>query len=437
VSAAPRDAAPSLRRALGRWDLTAIGVNIVIGAGVFLVPAQVAAQVGGWSPLVCVFLGLSSLLIGLCFAEVSSRFEGTGGPYLYTRAAFGRFLSFEVGWMYWFTRVAAQAAVVNGLVQAFGYYWPEVARPASRASLITGITVLLAWVNVRGIRQASWVVNALTIGKLLPLGVFVGVGLFAVDLAALAPKASVSWTQASTAALLLLFIFSGYEVVPVPAGEATNPRGHAPFAVVATIVITTLVNTLVVVVCLGTLPGLASSQTPLADAAQSFMGPPGALLIGAGTLISSVGTTAGLILTASRMLFAMAENGDLPGFLGVIHREYRTPANAVLFTAAVALALALSGSFVALVAASAVSRLLTYVGVCGSTLVLRRGTPRAGMSPASFVVPLGPLVPSLALLVSLVILASVTRDQLLAGILALGAGAVLFAAARRPDLRPV
>ncbi len=433
----PRDTSPAppaagtLRRELGRWDLTAIGINMVVGAGVFLVPSQVVARVGAWSVVLCFALGLASILIGLCFAEVSSRFEGTGGPYLYARAAFGRFVGFEIGWLYWFTRVSAQASVVNGLILAAGYYWPGVSQPVARIALIVGLTGLLTWINVRGIRQTSWVVNALTVGKMLPLAVFVLVGIFWVDWRAVWPATPFSLPQASAAALLLLFIFSGYEVVPVPAGEATDPRRHAPFAVVATIAATTSMNTLVFVVCLGTLPGLASSSTPLADAAHVFMGAAGALLIGAGSLLSIAGNNAGQILTASRMLFALAENGDVPRFLAAVHPRYRTPANAVLFTAGVSLLLALTGSFVALAAASAVSRLLTYLGVCGATLALRRPATRPGVRPASFVIPLGPLVPALAVVVSLGILAGISTDQFVAGALALVAGAALLGIATR------
>src|SRR5215471_5022614 len=133
IATAP--SSPTLQRALGRWDLTAIGVNQVIGGAIFLMPAQVAAQIGGWSPMAFVLMGLASLTVALCFAEVGSRFDGTGGPYLYTRAASGRFAGFEVGWMQWFTRVAAQASVVNALALAVGFYWPAMTDGVGRAAL--------------------------------------------------------------------------------------------------------------------------------------------------------------------------------------------------------------------------------------------------------------------------------------------------------------
>src|ERR1700741_4741856 len=158
---------PTLRRALGRWDLTAIGINQVIGGAIFLMPSQVAAQIGGaWAPIGFVLMGLASLSIALCFAEVGSRFDSTGGPYLYTRAAFGRFAAFEVGWMQWFTRAASWAAGINVFGPSLIYYWPALVRGPARAAVITSIIVLIAAINVRGIRQSSLVVNVLTAAKL-------------------------------------------------------------------------------------------------------------------------------------------------------------------------------------------------------------------------------------------------------------------------------
>jgi APA family basic amino acid/polyamine antiporter len=417
----------TLRRELGRWDLTAIGVNQVIGGAIFLMPSQVAAQLGAWSAVAFVAAGLASFLVALCFAEVGSRFEGTGGPYLYTSAAFGRFAGFEVGFMQWFTRVASHSSIVNGLALALGFYWPAAAAGWGRSAVIIGLTVLLTAINVVGIRQSAWAVNLLTIGKLLPLAVFIGVGSFFFNPSHLGSWGPLTWQQMGTAALLMIFVFGGYDVVPVPAGEASNPRRHIPFALVMTIAIVTVVMTLTQLVAAGTLPNLASSKTPLADAASLFMGSAGALMIGIGSVISMTGNNAGQILTGSRMLFALAENGQLPGWFGRIHPRFRTPANAILFSASVALVLALTGSFVKLAVVSAVARLVTYTGACASTLILRGQRFEGRVKQPTFVIPMGAVVPILAVLISVAILFGATREQILGGSLALGAGAFLFA----------
>src|SRR3990170_1185996 len=182
--------AQALRRELGKWDLTAIGVNQVIGSAIFLLPSQVAAQVGNWSPLAFVAIGFASLLVALCFAEVGSRFERTGGPYLYTRAAFGRFVGFEVGWMQWVTRVTSQAGIVNAIALALGFYWPAITTGIGRASTIAAITLALGWINLRGIRLSAVAINSFTIAQLLPLALFIGVGFWFIEFGRLAPSAA-------------------------------------------------------------------------------------------------------------------------------------------------------------------------------------------------------------------------------------------------------
>ena len=420
-----------LRRALGRWDLTAIGVNQVIGSAIFLLPADVARLVGPWGPAMFLAVGLSSMAIALCFAEVGSRFDKTGGPYLPARVAFGRFVGFEVGWMMWFTRVSSQASVANGLALALAFYWPTLADGLARGTLIAVVTVALTWISIRGVKQSSWVVNALTIGKLVPLAVFILAGLWFIEPARWAEMPAVSIGDFGAAALLLIFAYGGYEVTGVLAGEAANPRRDVPFAFVMTMLTVATVMTLTSLVATGVLPGIAESRTPLADGAALFLGAAGALLVSAGSSVSMAGNNMGQILNGSRTLFALAENDDLPRWFARVHPEYRTPVNAILFTAVVALALALTGSFVFLAAVSAVARLVMYLAVCLSTLVLRRRQPGGDMGPALFLIPGGPTVPLLTTGLAFSILFGATTQQLAAGAAALAAGAVLFAIARR------
>jgi amino acid transporter len=425
-----RVAAPALKRELGRWDLTAIGVNQVIGAAVFALPAALAAHVGTWSPWMVAAVGVASMLIALSFAEVASRFDETGGPYLYTRAAFGRFAAFEVGWMMWFTRAASWASVINVLVASLGFYWPIVTAGAPRLLVITALIALIAAINVRGIRQSSVVVNLLTIGKLAPLAIFIAAGVFFVDWPRLAPGAAPSLSDLSTSGLLLIFAFGGYEIVPVPGGESRNPRRDVPFALIMTIAIVTIVMTLAQVVAVGTLPGLAASRTPLADAAALFLGAAGAAMITLGAVFSTTGNNMGQALSGSRNLFALAEQGDLPPFFGRVHPTFRTPVNAILVTAGVSLALALSGTFQSMAAASAISRLLVYVATCASMLRLRSSRFDEAVRPAVFVVPFGPTIPIAAIAIAMSILAGATAVQLRNGGAALVVGAMLYVVAR-------
>ncbi len=423
---ATRPASPALRRELGRWDLTAIGVNQVIGGAVFALPAALFASAGAWSPWMVAAVGVASMLIGLSFAEAASRFDGTGGPYLYTRAAFGRFAAFEVGWMMWFTRAASWASVINVLVASLGFYWPALTAGPMRTAFLATIIGTVAAINIRGIRQSSFVVNLFTVGKLLPLILFVAAGVFFVDWPKLAESPPVTLEGLSSSALLLIFAFGGYEVIPVPAGEARDPRRAVPFALIMTIAGVAVLLTLVQIVTIGTLPSLASSATPLADSAAVFLGVAGAAAITLGAVFSTSGNNMGQALSGSRNLYALAEQGDLPPFFGRVHPRFHTPANAILITSVVALLLAISGTFQTMAAASAISRLLVYVATCASVLRLRHPRFEQSVKPASFTVAGGPIVPSLAILIALAILAGATRVQIIAGIAALAGGAALY-----------
>ena len=421
----PPEARPELRRELGKWDLTAIGVNQVIGAAIFALPGTLAAQIGGWSWIAVAAVAVMAMMVALNFAEAASRFDRTGGAYLYTRAAFGRFPSFQVGWMLFVTRATSWASVINALADALGYYWPDFRAGALRAALITGVIIAITIINVRGVKQSAYVVNFLTLAKLTPLAVFIVLGLPHVSADALRPETTLTLTQLSATALLLIFAFGGYEVIPVPAGEARDPKRAVPFAMIATIVIVAIVMTLVQITALGTFPGLASSKTPLADASALFMGAWGALLMTAGAAVSMTGNNVGQALSGSRNLFALAEQGDLPGVFGHVHPKFRTPDFAIVFIASVALALALLSDFRSLAAVSALARLVVYAGTCASVLALRR------QGPAPFTIPLGPTVPVLALLISIALAYGANELQFKVGAAFLVAGAVLYVIARR------
>jgi amino acid transporter len=202
-----------------------------------------------------------------------------------------------------------------------------------------------------------------------------------------------------------------------------------PFALDMTIVVVTVVLTLAQVVALGTLPELAGSKTPLADASARIMGATGAAVITLGAVLSTLGNNMGQALSGSRSLFALAENGDIPRVFATVSPRFGTPIVAILFTAAVSLVLATSGSFVGMAAASAVSRLVVYVATCAATLRLRSPRFAGEVAAAKITVPFGPVIPALAILIALAILAGATPTQLRAGGYALAAGAVLFAVA--------
>jgi APA family basic amino acid/polyamine antiporter len=204
-----------------------------------------------------------------------------------------------------------------------------------------------------------------------------------------------------------------------------------------TLVIVTILMVLVQVVSLGTHPGLASSSTPLADASAIFMGPFGSAMLTFGAVLSTTGNNMGQALSGSRNLFALAEQGDLPAAFAWVHPRFRTPVVAILVTSGVALVLALTGTFVKLATASAISRLVVYVATCASALRLRASSFDARVSPATFVVPFGPVIPLAAIVISLSILAGASTAQLVGGAWAIASGAVLYLIAIRSGTRVI
>ena len=389
-----------LVRGIGRASLVALFINSVVGAGIFGLPGKVHALLGPYALLAYLACAALVLLVVLCFAEVGSRFERTGGPYRYAHATFGPVVGFQVGWLVWLTRVTAFAALCNLLLEYLAYFWPAATTTAWRAVLTTVVVTVIAAVNVRGVRPAALVTNAFTIGKLVPLALFVAVGLFFVEPVRLQPAAVPSTGDFSAAMLLLVFAFTGFETATVPAGEVRDPRRNLPFAILTAMAVIVPLYVLVQLVCIGTLPELANSTRPLADAAARFAGSGGAALITLGALVSIGGTLNGLLLAAPRLLFAMAEQGQLPRALAATHPRFNTPHVAIGLTAIAVLVLTLSGSFLWAVALSTITRLLAYAATCAALPVLRRRDGRGEPGPAAttFRAPGGSATVAVALL---------------------------------------
>jgi APA family basic amino acid/polyamine antiporter len=374
------------------------------------------------------------LLLVLCFAEAASHFDEPGSGYLYTREAFGDFIGFEVGWMTWLARVASIASLSNGFAQALTFLWPEAGVGLTRAVVIAAPLLLFTWINIVGVKQGARVAVGLTIAKVLPLLFLVGVGIFAIDWSRLFPVPAPDTSRLGEAALLLLFAYAGFENTAAAAGEYKNPQRDVPFALLVMIGSVTLLYTLVQIVALGTLANLADlvDGAPLADAAALLVGAWAGILMTVGAAISIEGNVGNTMLAGPRYLYALAVDGFGPAALARVHPRYRTPANAIVTQAAVALVLALSGSFVQLAMLSIIARLATYMGTAAAVPVLRRKFPR---TEHTVVLPGGPLIPIAALLLCLIFLASATRWNLIAGVIALGVGVLIYAF-RRPPREP-
>jgi amino acid transporter len=375
-----------LVRGIRKWDFVALIINSMVGAGIFVLPARAFGLIGPYSLAAFIICALVVALIILCFAEVGSRFKETGGPYLYAREAFGPAAGFQVGWMFWLARLTSSATNCNLLVVYLAYFWPGANAGPWRAVIITAIIGGLTAVNYVGVRDAAAVSNFFAVGKLLPLLLFVAVGLFFISPANFDAAALPAVDSFSAAVLLLGYAFTGFENATVPTGEVRDPQRNIPIATLIAVGIVAAFYISIQAVCVGTLPGLAASERPIADASRAFLGPFGATLIVAGAAVSIIGNLNAGVLTTSRLPFAMSERGELPRFLSATHERYRTPHAAILLTGALLLALTLSSSVMSALTLSTVARLLAYAATCLALPVLRR---RSDAPPAHFRVPGG------------------------------------------------
>ena len=413
---------------MGRWSLTAAIVNGVIGSGVFGLPSAVAALTGAWSPVAVLIAGACVFLVILCFAEVGSRFDDAGGPYLYAREAFGPIVGFQVGWLLLVSRLLACAAALNILIVYLGVLVPPVATPAGRALTMTGAMALATAINVTGVRMAAWTTNVFTVAKLLPLVLLIALGLpqLRSDVLASQVVERPDWIQA---VLLLVFAYGGFESMVIAASESRDPRKDTGPALIAAGLIVTLVYCLLQVVIVGVLPEAGRTTTPVASALREVLGTSGATLGSVAVVLSVYGWLTGFTLMMPRVLYSMATRHELPSVLGRVHPRFRTPHVAIIANAIIALAMSLYSSFAQAATFAAIARLAVFASTCAALIALKR---RGGPAPA-FQLPGGTFIAVGGVAFSLWLLSTRNATELwiLVGIVA---AATIFTMATRRSI---
>ncbi len=400
-----------LVRTIGRWSLTALMVNSIIGGGIFGLPSILAARLGALSPLSCLGAGAGILIIAGCIAEVSSRYEETGGLYLYARDALGRFAGLLVAWLTWLTRIAAPAAVANLFCTYLAQFFPSLATRRGELLVLAVLLGHLAFLNYIGVKAGKNVSNLFTAVKVGFLLFFVLAGLLVLVLRPeirvplSVPNVSArSWFEAI---LLLVYAYGGFEGALFVGGETTNPKRDTPVALLRALAAVALIYTGVQFVTIATLPGAASSARPISDAAQHFLGPAGATAMALAALVSAYGYLSANLLHSPRITFAMAEQGDFPAFLAAVHPKYRTPYFSIILYALIVFVFAALGNFQWNAMLSAVSRLAIYGAMAIAVPVLR--SRRDGK--AQFLLPVPYLFAGLALLFSVILLTQMGRGE--------------------------
>jgi APA family basic amino acid/polyamine antiporter len=387
-----------LARRLTLPDILCLGVNAIIGSGIFLFPGKLAGVAGPTSVLAFLLCGFLLITVALCYAEMAGLTRRNGGSYVYALTAFGRRPGFVVGWLAWVTAIFSWAGVANAISSQLAWFHPIFENWTVTKLMACTLILGFGTINYFGVRMGAMTVNLFTLAKTVPLAIFVGFGLFHLRAPAFAGTFASDVSTLSAAVFLSLWPLQGFETTPIIAGESKNPQRDVPLATIGSLLLVAGFYTLIQVVAVGTLPGLAASKKPLADAAATFLGPLGATLMAAGAAISMTGYSAGNALGSARYLEALAEDRFLPQSLKYIHPRYLTPARAIVVTTALTAVMAIWLDFSTLVDISNLAVISQYASTCLAVIWLRLKAPQL---ERRFRVPGGLVLPLAALGVSL------------------------------------
>ena len=402
-----------LIRAIGVPGLTANIVNSTVGAGIFALPAAVALQLGAASPLAYIICALAMCLFVTSFAMAGSRVSLTGGLYAYVEVAFGRYIGFLAGVLYFLTAILAISGIVTLVAASVGGLVPMLATPIGRATIIVCTLLFLVAINIRGVRIGTRAVEAMTLIKLAPLVIFIVAGIFFLRPEALAWPGWPRGDALGRSVLLLLFAFVGVEIALVPSGEVKTPARTVPRAIFIALGVTTLLYIMIQLVALGVLGSALGKygDTALAEAAAQFLGNTGHTLMLAALAISAFGWITSDILSSPRIIFAFGRDGFIPKWFAHVHPRFHTPDVAIITYATIAFALSFSSTFQQLAILSNMAVLLLYILCCLAALELNRRDVRSDPAIAGLRFPGAKLIPVLALIVILWILAQATVKE--------------------------
>lgn len=447
------DVAP--KRSLTLLDCVGIGINGIVGSGIYLLISDLAGVAGYASVLGTLLCGGLCILIALCFAECSSMFDRNGGPYVYARAAFGPYVGFAVGWMSMATGVLAFAAVARGFAETLARFVPELSAPLMQlgSTTVDGRTLtavalisVLGLINYLGVKAGARTSDLLSFSKLAPLLILALGGLLYVKGDVIAgvfssdtvPAASGGYFSAlASSAFLAVFMLSGFEFVAVPAGEAKEARRNIPIAIVGSLMGATLMYCVLQLVALSVVPDLATRKQPLIDAAVAIFGQGAQKVYLVATLVSMAGFCAGSALVGPRLFSALADDGYLPRAFSRTSR-FGTPGMATLLATALSAGLAVILGFASLVDVSNVALFGQFIPTAIAVMVLRWKMPNA---LRVYRLPGGPIIPLLAAGISVLLLVKANtraEEWLFSGKVLLGGGLVwsLTVLGRRAFAKP-
>jgi basic amino acid/polyamine antiporter, APA family len=373
-----------LVRAFGPLAFAASIVSMTVGAGIFAVPAALAARVGPYAPLAFLACGFAVGAVAVCFAEGGSRVPTSGGVYGVIEAAFGPLAGYVSGTLLLVCCVLACGAVAAALADVAATVFPQsLFRPVRNVVIVGGVGGI-ALVNIGGVAHGARLVSGTTLLKLAPLALFILAGATAVHGSNFVLTVQPDAQGVGRALILAVFALVGMEASLCASGEVERPNRTIPRALAIAILSTTILYVIIQVIAQGILGvSLATSKVPLADA-MAHIHPMLRAVMLAGTALSMFGWLASDILGSPRQLFAFARDGMLPRVLGKLHPRSHAPYVAILCYSTVAIVLALTGTFAELVVLSTLATAALYIAGCAASWVLARRSIALSDEPVNF-----------------------------------------------------
>jgi amino acid transporter len=409
----------SLVRGVSRWQVVALIFNTILGAGILGLPSKAYAAAGIYSLLALALALLLVVGVALCLSELASRYETTGGPYIYVQQAFGERPAFLAGWLIYASRVFTAATHLSLLLTYSYALFPGLELPLWSSIAAVVLVIAFTGLTLRGAKQAA-VANgffgAVKVGGLAAIALL---GLAAIDVNVFPVTGAIEADSFSGVILLFMFAMMGFESATIVAGEIKNPQRNLPFGILVGISGAAALYAALMVASIALVPNLAETERPIAEIAKALFGRGGEMFAAGGAVLMLLGSLAAGFFLAPRLLFALGSTSYLPRVMGAVHPRWRTPHVAILATGAIVIALALSGDFLTVLSIATSTRMLVYAACCAALLKLRR---RDADRRPSFVVPGGPVIPILAAVLSILVLVQGAWAELpaLAGIGLLG-----------------
>ncbi|MGC1203588.1 MAG: APC family permease [Flavobacteriaceae bacterium] len=415
-----------LKRRIGVFGLSANIINIIIGSGIFVLPAVVASYMGASSIIAYLFCGFLMTMIMLCFAEAASKVTNTGGPYTYIETAFGDYAGFVGGFFAIGSNLFADAAVSNALVNVIGSAYPIFADGLPRLLFLFVLFYGMVYINVIGLKQGIGLVKFNTLIKLIPLLLLIIIGFKDVSISNLYFESMPSIKTLGETSLILFFAFQGCETGIIVGGEVINPKRTIPKAIFVSLATVVIVYVLIQTVSQGVLgndlPNFKAA--PLAETAKVVFGNFGYVLLIVGAVISMFGYMSGTILNSPRIVYALSRDNVIPiKALSKIHKSFATPYIAIIVYATIGFLLAVSGSFEKLAIIASSSMLILYLGVALSVIKLRYSKEKIS---DGFKIPGGWTVPIIAVLIILYFLSNLPIKEMIVTAIVIAVLSLIF-----------